>query len=117
MDPIVKFDWMCRDEVYAHITVNKKTGEVTCEELQPVIWKQFFGKAHKDIPTMMHMMEMRLFDRNRPDAQDFLDYWGVKEYNPYELCRKTHGASLQDLFWIRWEGEDLTWDDVKFRND
>lgn len=115
MEKIVEFDWMCKDEVYAHIVVNRETGEVTCEEYRECLEEQFFAMRPKTIEWLQRRMEDRTIDSNRPDIQEFLDYWGLKEYSPYEFCRKTHGVSTNDFFWIRWKGEDLKWNDVRVR--
>lgn len=106
---------MCKDEVYAHIVVNRETGEVQCEEYQDCLELQFFAMRPHTIEYMLKRMEDRTIDRNRSDMRDFLDYLGLKEYNPYEYCRKSHGVSYQDFMWIKWKGETLTWNDVKVR--
>lgn len=117
MGEIVEFDWMWRDEIYAHVRINRKTGEVLCEEYQDDVFLQFLGKRPHTIEYVMKVFESRLFDRHRPDCDEMCDYWGVNGYNPYELCPKTHGVNTDDFSWIKWEGETLTWNDVKVRQD
>lgn len=37
-------------------------------------------------------------------------------YEPFLICKKTHGVILGDYSWIRFEGETLTWEDVKIKS-
>ena len=36
--------------------------------------------------------------------------------NPYEWVRVSHGVTYEDYFWIRFDDEEITWDDVKIRD-
>lgn len=40
---------------------------------------------------------------------------GLDCYDPFQIVKITHGAMVDDVFWIRFEGEDLTWNDVNPR--
>ncbi len=111
----IEFYWMMKDEVYAHIVVECDTRRVICTEYRKQTLEQFFGKRPHTIEYLYKIFESRCIDRNRPDLKDFLDYYGLKEYNAYEFCLKTHGVSTQDFFWIKWADETITWDDVKVR--
>lgn len=61
-------------------------------------------------------LEQRCFPKTRHNCKELLKSGGIDYYNPLEIVEKTHGAMVDDLFWIRFEGEDLTWDDVNPRN-
>lgn len=115
MGKIVKFDYMFKDTVLSHVVFDTGNQTVTCEELNHDLTLQFFGKMDHTVDNLMKVFEMRCFDRNRYDAKEILDYLELPEYSPYHICLKTHGASTQDYMWIRWDGEALTWDDVKLR--
>jgi hypothetical protein len=43
----------------------------------------------------------------------FLEDMGLSAYNPWEIVKITHGVMLEDFVWIRFDGEDLKWNDVK----
>lgn len=116
MGKIVEFDYMCKDTVIAHVVLDTGAKTVTCEEYTTDMDYMLFGKLEHTVANLMRVLELRCFDRNRPDAKEILEYFGVPEYSPYHICLKTHGASTQDYKWIRWAGETLTWDDVKLRN-
>lgn len=61
---------------------------------------------------MFHFLELRCFERTRPDTKWILEQMGLEEYNPYEIVRITHGFTYDDQVWIKFPGETLTWKDV-----
>jgi len=61
------------------------------------------------------IMEMRCWEKGRPDINEILNHLGLSEYNPYEIVRKTHGVSYNDFIWFRFPGEKLTSKDVLVR--
>ena len=61
------------------------------------------------------ILELRCWDKQRSDITEILAHLGLKEYNPYEIVRKTHGVSYNDYIWFRFPGEKLTSKDVLVR--
>lgn len=51
-------------------------------------------------------------DRFTPDIARYL---GLFEYDWFEIFKKTHGVDIDDFFWFRFDGEFLSWDDVRVR--
>jgi hypothetical protein len=49
----------------------------------------------------------RVFPNQTPFTQIELDRFGVEEYNPYEIVRRTHGIMPTDRYWVKFAGEDL----------
>lgn len=39
----------------------------------------------------------------------------MENNNPWEWVRISHGVMFDDFLWIRFPGENLTWEDVKIR--
>ena len=56
----------------------------------------------------------RCWDKNRPDIKELLSLIGLDEYNPYEICKRTHGKMYQDSIWFRFPGEILTYEEVRY---
>lgn len=46
-------------------------------------------------------------------SRELLRLGGFSFYDPYQIVQKTHGVMVDDCFWIRFDGENLTWEDVK----
>lgn len=98
---------MWEDEVIASVKV--KDEEVIADRfiLHPA--KQLFYAD--TIPRFIfgQILRDRCFDKNRPDCIELLQSIGLKEYNPYEICRITHGKMIQDKTWFKFEGETMNY--------
>lgn len=46
-------------------------------------------------------------------SRELLRLGGLSFYDPYQIVQKTHGVMVDDCYWIRFDGENLTWEDVK----
>lgn len=62
----------------------------------------------------MKVLNERVMCEDRWTLQ-LLEHLGLKEFNVYEILKKTHGVDVDDFSWIRFSGEDIAWDDVKVR--
>lgn len=113
MGNVLIFDWMCEDEVYAHVEVNFDTEDVKCEEYCDELALQFMGKLPHTIESVATALELRCIPKERPDVDEVLGWMGINGYNPFEIVKVTHGYVPSDNLWIRFEGEDLKWEDVK----
>ena len=46
--------------------------------------------------------------------KEILKAMGLDYYDPFLICRQTHGVLHGDFLWLRWEDQkDFTWEDVK----
>ena len=68
-----------------------------------------------DLQSLNDWFETRCFPRSRADANELLEMLGLSDYNPYELIKRSHGAMFDDFYWINFEHETLTWNDVNPR--
>jgi len=62
-----------------------------------------------DLRDIYFLFSSRVFPDNMPFTQSELERFGVKEYNPYEIAKKTHGIMPADQYWFKFPGEDLTY--------
>jgi hypothetical protein len=62
---------------------------------------------------MDDFIKERCFEECNGNAKMFLEDMGLSAYNPWEIVKITHGVMLEDFVWIRFDGEDLKWNDVK----
>ena len=72
----------------------------------------YFGRMRFELGQVL---ELRCWDRNRANLNLYLDELGIKDFNPYEICRKTHGVMVQDFIWFQFDGENLSFKDVRFK--
>ena len=60
-------------------------------------------------------LKSRCYEDERADLKEILDQAGLKSNNPWKWARITHGVTYEDFFWIKFDGEILTWEEVKIR--
>ncbi|MCL2634342.1 MAG: hypothetical protein FWD34_07525 [Oscillospiraceae bacterium] len=61
-----------------------------------------------DLNDIYFLLSSRVFPDKMPFTRNELDRFGIYEYNPYEIARKTHGIMPADRYWFRFFGEDLS---------
>jgi len=98
---------MWEDEVISSVTVDEKEIHADRFILHPA--KQIFYAD--TIPRFVfgQILKDRCFDEKRTDADKLLNALGLSEYNPYEICKKTHGKMIQDKTWFKFEGETINY--------
>lgn len=107
MEKKVVFDWMLINEVVAHVEIDRISGKVECTEFTDKMPYMFLGRRPHTIESVLSKFKDRCFSEGRPDKKEILESMGLKEYNPYEIVRFTHGHTNRDDCWVRFEGEDL----------
>ena len=114
------FSVLWKNELVADVSISEdETGFKTLNYIRRYtedVGKQPFGGIRLDLARVYEFLEGRWFERARPDVQEQLEYLGLSEYNPWEIVKKTHGVMFEDFIWVRFEGEALTWEDVKIRD-
>ncbi len=110
------FDYMNKDDVCSHVEVDLTTKQILCEDFTDVKHHLVFAKRPHTIDNLNFFFETRCFPRGREDEKDILEFLGLRQYNPLDIVRKTHGAMHKDFCWIRFEGETLKWEDVNPKN-
>lgn len=113
MDRILKFDYMWKDTLCTSVEVNWTKQTVVAVDYVDDCVKQVFGKRPHTIEVLLKFFEERCFSRERPDKDILLEIIGLKEYNPLDICKKTHGLVLNEFSWIRFEGENYVWEEMK----
>ena len=107
------FEVYWKDEITARVYVKKKNVIVSRFSDNP--GRQLFAEKKMTRYQLGKILELRCFEKGRPDIDEILKHLGLKEYNPYEIVRKTHGVSHNDFIWFRFPGEKLTSKDVLVR--
>ena len=107
----VIFDYMYRDEVSAHVEIDLKTKEVTCEEYSDVLFKQAFGLRPANMDTVVWFFRRRCFPETQDGVEELLEMLGLKQYDPYSIVKKTKGMMWKDHCWVRFEGDTSTYEE------
>ena len=112
--PIKDFTLMWKDEPVADLMINGSN--VVLERYTTCPAKQLF---YADIISLLELgdiLKTRCWEEGRSDINNLLHMIGLEEYNPYAIVSKTHGLMAQDPIWLRFEGEKLTYKEVRRLN-
>ncbi len=108
------FEVYWKDDITARVYVKGKN--VTVSRFTENPGKQLFAEKKMTRYQLGKIFEMRCWEKERADINEILGNLGLKEYNPYEIVRKTHGVSYNDYIWFRFPGEELSSKDVLVRD-
>lgn len=111
----MKIEYMNKNKVCTVINIDDNTKEITFKNVTDKFYEYAFGKKEKiDIKDLYDLYEDRCIPRSR--AKVVYELWGIP-YEPYLIVKHTHGVLAHDCFWIRFEGEDIKWEDIDPRKD
>lgn len=112
-----KMYFLDKDKIVTTIEYSYMTEEVKIQNYESHILRLPFGVVQNPTFAMFEdFLESRCFPRTRYNAKQLLARLGLTTYEPLDIIRKTHGVQNEDTCWIRFEGEELCYDDVKFRD-
>ena len=107
------FELYWKDHIVSRVSVRGHTAYISRFVKHPA--HQLFASDKMSRDQVNRVLEMRCWDRNRPDLRELLAHIGLSDYNPYEIVRRTHGVSWNDYLWFRFPGETLSAKDVLVR--
>ena len=109
----LNFDVFWKDEKVGHIEV-KNNRLIKNESYTDNILINAYSRI-KTYPDLVGYMQTRImcYERWTPEM---LKHFGLKEYNLFDIFKTMHGMDKDDYEWCRFEGEDLTYNDVKVRD-
>lgn len=79
----------------------------------------FYKQFPTDNPSAMDVLDWfdgRCFPKERPNVDEYLGRLGLTEYDSVDIVKATHGLMWDDYIWVKWEGEDLNYEDIKIRD-
>lgn len=109
----LKVDYMRKDLKVAEILIYQG-GKVECTLFTDDKFDNPLplGKTRE---SFYNFLESRCFPENRVNCRELLDLLGVEEYSPLSICKKTHGVQNDDFYWIKFNDEKITFDEVRVR--
>ena len=88
---------------------------------------KWLGEKHIKIPRGMFpenitvksisaFCESRQPPRTRVDIDRILrEKYDMREYLPMQVCKKSHGITMADFLWMKFDDEDIRYEDVRVR--
>ena len=105
-----------QDEITAKVKIENNRAYI--ERLTDDKMKQFFPPMESmDLALLSELFETRCWDRGRGDIDEILKRFGLTEYDPMELVKRTFGLSYNDFKWFKFEPNILRWNHVNPRRD
>ena len=99
----------------ANVKVSDDRMDVNIEKLVSDSIIQPFGGSDCSIYRIYNFLKSRCYEDERVDLKEILAQADMTTNNPWEWNKITHGVMWEDNFWIRFEDEDLSWEDVRWR--
>lgn len=113
MGKILDFEYYEKDKLCTRVHVDYNNQEVHVENFTDDIVAQAFGNNKVTIDSVDEFFKDRVFAESRIDKDVLLNILGLKVFDAESIARKTHGMLVNDLFWVRFDNEDLTYEDIK----
>ena len=108
---ICDFTLMWKDEPVADLMINDD--RVLLERYTTCPAKQLFYSDQMSLFELGEIIRTRCWEEGREDLRELLHMIGLETYGPYAIVRRTHGLMAQDPIWFRFEGEKLTYREVR----
>jgi len=113
----MKFKYMWKDQCTADVIVDVASNKITVVNHSDDWLKRPFGE--NDNPTMQDLeafFESRCFPRERANAKELLGDLELHTYDPLDIIMRTRGRQWDDFNWILFEGDGVTYEDIKLRD-
>lgn len=109
------FTIMHCNEAATEVFISDDKKEVVIRKLIPDSLRQPLSGNKLDLERVYDFLKSRCYEDGRADLPEILSQAGLTSNNPWRWMRITHGVTYDDMFWIKFPGEDLRWEDVKVR--
>ena len=77
---------------------------------------QPFGGNKLDLERFYRFIKGRCYEDCRADLPEILASVGLESNDPYKWIRISHGVTWEDFFWVKFDDENIKWEDVKIRD-
>ena len=109
------FTVMHRDTPVAEVFISKDRKEVKVNKLVPDSIIQPFGGNNLSLNRVYEFLKSRCYEDGRVDLKEILKQAQLSSNDPWKWNKITHGVMWDDELWIKYENENLCWEDVRWR--
>lgn len=99
----------------ARVYVSDDHKTVSIEKLIPDGMMQPFSGNKLDLERIYNFLKERCYEDTYVGLEDVLKKQNMSSNNPWEWNRKKHGITWEDFFWIKFEDEDISWEDIRWK--
>ena len=94
---------MCEDILADDVFVSDDHKTIIYIVYEPPGMTQPFSGGTLDLYRFYRFLKSRCFEDCRADLQEILEAMELPDNNPWEFVKKTHGATYEDHFWIKFK--------------
>lgn len=100
------------DILLARATYDLSKGVCTIE---PILPEHFLYPlpSNCSVTQLYDFLCDRCVPQTRVNISEILQHMGLEEYSVWGILEFTHGISVDDSYWIRFNGEALRYEDIK----
>lgn len=109
------FTVMFQNTPVADVSISDDHKEVHIGKLVPDSIIQPFGGDVLSLDRVYKFLKSRCYEDGRADLEEILSQAHLTSNDPWKWNQITHGVMWDDQIWIRYEGESLCWEDVRWR--
>lgn len=99
----------------ARVFISDDHKAVYIEKLIPDGIMQPFSGNKLDLERVYDFLKGRCYEDCYAGLEDVLKKHNMSSNNPWEWNQKTHGVTWEDFFWIKFDGEDIRWEDIRWK--
>ena len=99
----------------AHVNISDDHKTVIINKLVPDGIIQPFNGNKLDLERVYDFLKDRCYEDSYEGLEEVLQKNNMLSNNPWEWNKKTHGVTWEDFFWIKFDGENITWEDVRWK--
>ncbi len=102
---------MWRDEPVADVNLSDDHKTISLIKYMPAGLKQPFSGGEFNLERFYDFLKDRCYEDGCGELKEILASVGMEKNDPYEWVRITHGAGWEDSLWIKFDDEDISFDD------
>lgn len=115
MSFMYNFTVMHENNPVARVCISDDRKKITIDKLVPDSIVQPFGGDNLSLNRVYDFLKSRCYEDNRADLKEILEQAHLTSNDPWKWNKITHGVMWDDQIWIKFDGEDLCWEDVRWR--
>ena len=108
----LSFEYYRKDQLCSKVSVDFETETVVQENFTDILAFQILGEADLTIDNVLDFFKERCFEEERADKDEILNHYGLEVYDPESICRITHGIMCDDDFWIKFDDDSISYEDI-----
>ena len=111
-----KMQYMYKNRLVAEYAFDVAKNKVYITQVgQELMDKPFGDLKAVSMKVFENFLESRCFPKQRHGCGDLLNALELETYDPFAIVAKTYGRQWDDYYWLKYEGDETIYDNIKLR--